>query len=108
MVKVTLKKQLGKRVAQLRKVKDLSQEKFAELADISITSLSLIETGTNFPKPETLEKFAAVLNVNVQDLFNFQESNLNEMSKDLIKKIKLIKRDKTRLTALYNFAEKLI
>lgn len=108
MVKVTLKKQLGKKVTELRKSQGLSQEKFAELVDISVTSLSQIETGANFPKPETLEKFANVLKINVKDLFNFQEANYNEMAKDIIKKVKFIKYDRVKLAAIYNFVEQLM
>jgi len=108
MVKVTLKKQLGKRLTELRKAKGLSQEKVAELIDISITSLSQIETGDHFPKPETLEKIADALKINVKDLFNFQESNLSEMTREINKKIKFLKRDRAKLTAIYNFVEQLM
>ena len=108
MVKVNLKKQLGKRVAELRKVQDLSQEKFAELLDLSITSLSQIETGTNFPRAETIEKIADVLKLNTSDLFNFQPNNLEELSRDLIRKIKFIKKDKTKLLAVYTFVQRLL
>jgi len=108
MVKVTLKKQFGKRLTELRKAKGLSQEKLAELVNLSITSLSQIETGASFPKSETLEKFADVLKISMKDLFNFQESNLSEMAREINKKIKFLKRDRAKLTAIYNFVEQLM
>ena len=43
-----LKTLFGSRVAKLRNDKGISQEKLAELADISPRMLSCIETGANF------------------------------------------------------------
>ena len=40
-----LKQKIGKRIKELRKSKNLSQEKLSELADIAQNSLSNIETG---------------------------------------------------------------
>ena len=42
------KKLLGKRIKELIKQKNISQEKLAELVGIELTSLSNIVTGRNF------------------------------------------------------------
>ncbi|MDR0553699.1 MAG: helix-turn-helix domain-containing protein [Treponema sp.] len=47
----------------------LSQEKLAELAEISISFLSAIETGKKWPYPETLARLSAALNVSVGEFF---------------------------------------
>ena len=49
----------------------MSQEKFAEILDISVDFLSLIERGINAPSFETLERMSKRLRVSVADLFNF-------------------------------------
>ncbi len=49
----------------------MSQEKFAELLDVSVDFLSLIERGRNAPSFETLEKIARRLRVPTSELFAF-------------------------------------
>lgn len=69
----SLRKSFGKRLRSIRKVRDLSQESFAEILGISVDFLSLIERGVNSPSFDTLEKMAKSLRVQVKDLFDFQE-----------------------------------
>jgi transcriptional regulator with XRE-family HTH domain len=49
----------------------MSQEEFAELLDISVDFLSLIERGINAPSFENLEAFSRQLNIPVSQLFTF-------------------------------------
>jgi len=49
----------------------MTQERFAELLDISVDFLSLIERGRNAPSFETLDKIAKRLRISVVDLFTF-------------------------------------
>ena len=53
-----LKIKLGQRIKSLRKNLNITQETLAELINMDITSLSKIETGRNYPQPETIEKIA--------------------------------------------------
>ena len=57
---------------------NITQETLAELINMDITSLSKIETGRNYPQPETIEKIANALNVDISQLFSFQELNTKE------------------------------
>ena len=66
-----LQKKLGRRIANLRKVKKLTQEQFAEAMGCSVEFVSLVERGVNAPSVAGLEKFAKVLRVEVKDLFTF-------------------------------------
>jgi transcriptional regulator with XRE-family HTH domain len=50
----------------------MTQEQFAEMLDVSVDFLSLIERGRNAPSFETLDKMAKRLRMSVADLFNFQ------------------------------------
>jgi transcriptional regulator with XRE-family HTH domain len=49
----------------------MTQERFAEMLEISVDFLSLIERGQNAPSFETLEKIAKRLKVPVAHLFIF-------------------------------------
>ena len=70
----TLRKRFGQRILGIRRQKGITQERFAELLDISVGFLSLIERGRNVPSFETLEKMAKRLRMEPRDLFDFRES----------------------------------
>jgi transcriptional regulator with XRE-family HTH domain len=67
----TLRKQFGKKLRSIRKSKDMTQEQFAELLEISVDFLSLIERGLNAPSFESIETFSLILGIPVRDLFDF-------------------------------------
>lgn len=64
------KKLLGLRIKQLRKERNLTQEKFAELAHIDFRSLSHIECGDTFPT-KSLADIASAFNMSIAELFDF-------------------------------------
>ena len=66
-----LKTQFGKRLRDLRRQKNMTQEQLAEKALISVDFLSLIERGINAPSFDTLEKLAIALDVRVKRFFEF-------------------------------------
>ncbi len=103
------KKQFGKRVAQLRKYQNISQEKLAEMCNINVNSLSYIETGKSFPSYETLEKLTKALNVSSKELFNFDKIIKNE---DLLKainaKVQIVKDDNEKLKQIYAYLDSVI
>ncbi len=68
-----LQKQLGKRIAELRRLQSLTQEKLAERVGFSVEFISLVERGINAPTVASLAKYAQVLKVEVRDLFTFKE-----------------------------------
>jgi transcriptional regulator with XRE-family HTH domain len=51
----------------------MSQEQFAELLEISVDFLSLIERGINAPSFENLEVFSTQLDTPVHELFVFED-----------------------------------
>ena len=66
-----IKEKLGKRIKELRKRKNYTQERLAELAEIENASLSNIENGKNYPNYETLAKISSSLNVKPYELYMF-------------------------------------
>lgn len=64
-----IKKLLGKRIQELRKSKNITQEYMAELIGIETVSLSNIERGKYYPASENLSKIIDVLGVEPEELF---------------------------------------
>lgn len=62
-------KAFGKRIAEIRRKRGLTQEQLAELADMTTLSLSYIEQGRRWPRLITLHKLADRLKVPVAELF---------------------------------------
>lgn len=56
------------RIQETRVSRGMTQQKLSELAKISRTGLSLIETGAAEPRIETLKKIAQALDVPWQNL----------------------------------------
>jgi transcriptional regulator with XRE-family HTH domain len=67
-----LQRQLGQRIAALRKARKLTQEQLAEALGCSVEFISLVERGVNAPSVAGLEKFAKALKVEVKELFTFE------------------------------------
>lgn len=68
-----LQRKLGQRIAQLRRLRKLTQEQLAEAIGCSVEFISLVERGVNSPSVAGLEKFAKVLRIEVKELFSFEE-----------------------------------
>ena len=83
----TLKENLGKRIQEIRKSKNLTQEKLAEMVGIDTPNLSNIERGKRFVSAETLEKIIKSLDVREKDLFDFEHLKSKD---DLINSINTI------------------
>ena len=70
-----LKGLLGKNVKHFRLRRPFSQAELAEKANISVTFLSNIERGNNYPQAGTLCKLANVLGINVWELFKGERAS---------------------------------
>ena len=66
-----IKAQLGARIKELRKSKNITQEQLVELIGSDTNNLSRIENGKKFLSAEKLTKIADALKVDVKDLFDF-------------------------------------
>lgn len=101
--------QLGNRIKELRKIKGLSQEIFAEQIGIATNTLSSIETGNAFMTAPTLEKILQILNITPKELFTFSDNiSKEDMYLSILKKIEFIKKDKERLKIILNVLNSLI
>jgi len=80
MVEHELKKALGKNIKFWRFRRQLSQIDLAEKAGISVTFLSNIERGNNYPQAKTLCNLAEALNVDAWELFREERASAREQS----------------------------
>jgi len=90
-----LRESVGKNIKFFRFRRQLSQADLADRAKISITSLSNIERGNNFPQAKTLCSLAQALEVEVWSLFrgegtsDEQNSVIEHFSEDFSKHINI-------------------
>ena len=68
-----IKKQLGSRIAFLRRKAGFTQEKFAEMTDYSVEFVSFVERGINSPSIEGCDRIASALNIPIRELFVFDQ-----------------------------------
>lgn len=96
-----IKKRLGRRIQELRKSNKLTQEQLAEKIEIGTSNISYIETVKFYPTPETLGKIAKALNVEIYELYMFEQLKpIDELRTELIGAIRA-NDDLTRL--MYKF-----
>lgn len=97
-----LKIRLGQRIKYLRKAKNITQERLAELVNMDITSLSKIETGRNYPQPDTIEKIAKALDIEIFKLFTFSENiSNNDYFDSICKNIQFFRNNEEKMKLLY-------
>ena len=61
---------LGRRVAELRASKGLTQERFAEVADVTVQYLQRVEAGRENLTVRSLVRLAGLLHVTITNLFS--------------------------------------
>ena len=73
-----LRKILASNIKLYRKTLGLTQEKLAEMVDISFNYIALIETGRRFPSIKMLERIAKALKRDTLELFSMKPIELSE------------------------------
>ena len=82
---------IGKRIRNKRKELNLTQEKLAEVIDVSPSYISEIERGTAISSLSTINKIAQSLDLGLDYLiYGIKESNSNSTFTELLKKIPTI------------------
>lgn len=101
-----IRKLLGKRIREIRKSKNITQEKLAEKIGIGLPSMSYIETGKNFPSPETMQKICSVFNIEPYELYMFNHhKNDEEMLNEIINAVKGNSKLLRQIYKFYNAAK---
>ena len=104
-----IKKEVGEKIKRFRKKNGFTQEKLAEIVDISSRNLSNIELGLSYPKPETLEKIMLALNMTTEELFsNDNLKTEDELLNEINKFISEAKTDRLKLEKVYKILKTLV
>ena len=69
--------QVGNRIRQIRRLKDMSQETLALNSGLNTSFLSDIERGKKKPSVESLEKLLMGLDITFQEFFSFEKTAEN-------------------------------
>lgn len=67
---------IGLKIVLERTKRKLSQEKLAEMSDLSKNSLGAIERGTSSPSIDTLDRIAAALEIELSELVKVKSVDL--------------------------------
>ena len=106
---MSIKKELGKKIKQLRLSKGYTQEKLSEMADISQRALSSIEIGENFITAETLDKLMVALEITAEELFATNSvKEPDELLQMIYYNLSKIKDNSQKLEIIYNLTKSLI
>lgn len=105
---MSIKKELGKRIKKMRVERGYTQDKMAEIIDISQKALSSIELGENFVSAETLDKILSAFEITAEELFatnRYKDSQ--ELLKMINKNIAQIGDNSEKLEIIYNLTKSL-
>ncbi len=94
-----IKELFGKRIKELRKEKNLTQEQLAEMINIDTRNIVKIENAQTFPRIQTLEKIVEVLDVDISDIF--RNEHLNNKTFLMNKVINKLDNDEELLKLIY-------
>ena len=103
---MNFKKKFGIRLKELRKKRNLSQEKFSEMLNIAQNTLSNIETGLNFCTADTIEKILLNLGVTPSELFDFKHFESDENLIDEINEI--LKNNPDKIKEIYKIIKAIV
>jgi transcriptional regulator with XRE-family HTH domain len=96
----TAKELLGARIREIRKERQLSQERLAEKVGVEPKQISRIEGSKSSPSMETLEAIARELQVEMKDLLDYQHLKGDEPIEDQALRILRMMDDKTKRLAI--------
>ena len=96
----TAKELLGARIREIRKARQLSQERLAEKVGLEPKQISRIEGAKSSPSMDTLESIARELQVEMKDLLDYQHLKDEEPIEDQALRILRMMDDKTKRLAI--------
>lgn len=107
-MELDIKKEVGKRLREIRKSKNLSIDQLAMLLDITSHTVANIEKGRTFPTLDTFKKIIKGLEIELYELFLFKsEKPSNVVYKDVIKKLEKIEDNKETLLIISELIDKI-
>ena len=84
---IEIRKLFGKKIKSLREKENMSQEELSVKLNLTQRQISMIERGLSFPKFKTLYNIADIFNCGIQDMFDNDYLQSEEILKNLLKNI---------------------
>lgn len=104
-----IKKEFGQKIRRMRLKKGLTQEKLAELIDVSQRTLSGIETGDSFVTAETFDRLVSALNTTPEDLFFISHLKpVSELKNEIISALSTFEDEPQKIEFLYKIVQLLL
>ncbi|MFI3300689.1 MAG: helix-turn-helix transcriptional regulator [Candidatus Gastranaerophilales bacterium] len=104
-----IKKGLGRRVKELRKKHNMTQEVLSEMLGIETISLSKIETGRSYPTSENLAKLCKILKVEPYEFFILSKApEKKEIISSIENLLNSIKSDESKLLMVNGFLKSIV
>lgn len=75
-----IEKVIGVRIAKIRKDRELTQAKLAEMVDTTVETISRLERGVSIPSLKTLEKISRALHIHIKELLSIEFPSLKRPS----------------------------
>lgn len=91
--KRNIREVLAGNLKEYRRKLGLTQEKLAEMANVSLHYISMIETCKKYPKPEMVEQLAKILDIESYKLFTVEDDTdepFERLHRLIIKDVKII------------------
>lgn len=92
---------IAERIRLTRQQKGLSQKELSEKANVNLKSLSRYELGTSIPPADILKAIADALNV-ASDTLLEDDSQINIIDKELLKKIEIVQQLEPKEQNIFN------
>jgi transcriptional regulator with XRE-family HTH domain len=72
MMTKSVEKLIGAQIAKIRNDREITQERLAELTNVTPETISRLERGVSIPSIKTLEKISQALHTSLKDIFDFE------------------------------------
>ena len=97
----------GKKIKSIRRARDITQEKLADLSGLSLQYIGEIERGRRNPSLTSVEQLSKALDIPMAELFSLEEFRLapDELKAILIRQIETA--DEDRLRTFFSMAQTL-
>lgn len=81
---IDIAKNFGLRLQKIRKAKKMTQEQLAEKVALDTMTISRIENGKEYPKPDNFAKICKALSTSPKEFYDF---NIHETKRELVKEL---------------------
>lgn len=88
----------GKKIRMIRRTREMTQERLAELSGLSLQYIGEIERGRRNPSLTSMERLSAAFDIPIAELFNLDEFrlNTNQIKKILVNQIETADEERAR------------